>query len=206
MNDILTVPQEHGKDSLVEVTEDLQDGYPYPTRILRFYTDQSLASNSGRSWNVKKAIENYCKERGYRIMDESQHEIIAAYNAQDHSYQALYSARQVIQADARYDIALAEGKRMAADIQAVYGPAVAQLKELARVLKAKARAEFANVTEYVGGIQNLVASDLDLPPHLLPSDQESLHRPLYQPEFDHYARYKTNLDDLDIDSIMALLE
>jgi len=205
MNDSFTIPQEHGKDSLVEVTQDIQDGYPEPTRILRFYTDQSLASNSGRAWNVHTAIEKYCTDRGYRIMDETQHEVTAVYNPQSHSHQALTSLRQDIRADARYEAALAEGKQMAQEIQDTYGPAIAQLENAVRALKARASAEFGNVAEYVGGIQHLVIADLEFPPHLLPSDQEALHRPHFRPDFDYYARYKTDLDRLDLSSIMALL-
>ena len=205
MDNRLTVPQEHGKDSTVEITEDIQNGYPGPTRILRFYTDQSLASNSGRAWNVRKAIEDFCNKRGYRITDESQHEITAAYSAQAHSYRALDSLRKAIQADARYERALTDGKKAAQDVQGSYGPAIAQLNALILALKTRARSEFATVTKEIGWVQNSVIADLELPPHLLPADQEALHRPLYQPEFDHYARYQTDLDNLDLDSIMALL-
>ena len=206
MTNKMIVEQEHGKDSIVEIMETTREAYPQPVPILSFYTDQSLASNSGRAWNVRKAIKNYCLERGYRITGESPHEIIAQYDPRQHSYQALDSLRRAVQEDAVYKSAVIEGKQRAQEIQDVYGPAIAALKKIIHSLESQARNEFSRVANQVATIQELTIDQFTLPPHLLPNEQEMLHRPLFQPEFDHYAQYQIDIDDnIDPNSIMALL-
>ena len=201
----LTVPQEHGKDSVVDIREEMREAYPRPVPVLSFYTDQSLASNSGRAWNVRKAIKDYCLERGYRITNETQHEIIAQYDPRQHSYCALDSLRKGIQEDERYVRALTAGKREVAKIQDTYGPAITTLKAMIRTLETDARVKLGRVADEVAWVQNSVIADQTFPSHLLPSEQEMLHRPLFQPELDHYARYRL-LADLSASEILGMLE
>lgn len=201
----LTVPQEHGKDSVVDVREEMREAYPRPVPVLSFYTDQSLASNSGRAWNVRKAIKDYCLERGYRVTGESQHEIIAQYDPRQHSYCALDSLRKDIQKDERYVRALAHGKSEATRIQGIYGPAITTLKAMIRTLEADARAKLARAADDVAAVQNSIIANQTFPPHLLPSEQEMLHRPLFQPEIAHYARYQP-LANFSADEILDMLE
>ena len=205
MNNRMIVEQEHGKDSIVEITETMREAYPQPVPILSFYTDQSLASNSGRAWNVRKAVKGYCLERGYRITDETQHEIIAQYDPQQHSYRALDSLRNTIREDERYTRALTSGKDETARIQDIYGPAITTLKAMIRTLETDARAKLAQAADDVAAVQNSVIANQTFPPHLLPNEQEMLHRPLFQPELDHYARYQP-LVDLSANEILDMLE
>jgi len=203
MEHSITVKQEHGKDSIVEIREDIQDSYPTPIRILSFYTNQSLVSNSGRAWNVRKAIEEYCREHGYRPWEETQHEIKAVYNAQDHSHHALDSLRKNIRENPQYQSALKDGKFRASKVQDTYGPAIAQLNEMIHALKAQVREKMAEIAADVTDAQAQAITGVQRPPHLLDRDYELLFRPLFQPEFDHYARYP-KLEDMSAEQILDL--
>jgi len=200
----LIVPQEHGKDSIVEITEDVVDRYPSQIKILRFYTSQSLVSNSGRAWNVREAIKNYCREHGYRIEEETQHEIAAAYSSREHSYYAADKLRKAVQEDGRYQAAVADGKKMAREIQlSTYGPALSILKKAIAVLEKEAREELAQIAERVARTQEAVLAELDLPDYLLEPERSSLHRPMYHPELDHYTRHAVSEED--VDTVLAIL-
>lgn len=205
MSDQITVTQEHGQDSIVEVSEEMRDGYPSPVRLLHFYTSQSLTSQSGRAWNVYEAIKSYCRERGYSIIDSNQHSVTAQYDPRAHSQQAWYELREQIQSDPRYSVALTYAKEDAAKVQATFGPVISQVKNLLHALEHRTYAEYKEIQECLAQVQHEVLDDKELPTHLNNPDRESLERPLYQLAFDHYQRYGDGLPD-DLDSILGLLD
>lgn len=205
MFDTITVPQEHGKDSIVEVSEEVRDGWPDPVRLLHFYTSQSLTSQSGRAWNVNKAIENYCKERGYVIEQENQHSATARYDSRAHSQQAWHTLQQLIKNSRRYIEAKAIADEKAEGIQVSYGQACGMLKNLVRELERRAQTELDAIATGPADAQRAILSELDLPSHLSQHDLDSLERPLYRPTLDHYRNFAIGLPN-DLDTILALLD
>lgn len=205
MESQLTVTQEHGEDSVVEISEGTRDSHPAGTliRTLEFYTRQSLTTQSGRAWNVRHAIEEYCRERGYVICQTNEHTVSAYYSRSTHASHAVDSLRRAITDDPRYEAALSDAMQRQSAIRAKYQPAIAQLHNLIHAVEVRADAMLKEVTDELRDTQATVLSELELPDYLGRDDLESLARPLQRFSLDPYRRYSDGVPSLE--EIYALL-
>lgn len=204
-----TVQQEKGKDSTVEIYQVTIQDWPRDKQALVFVTDQSLQSNSERTWNVEKAIENYAHPKGYqrdKSFDEK-NKLTFIYSPEFHSGQIEFSIREQIKNDERYKSAASDAIQETNYINSKYGEAISQLKDILHQLEEKNRNELKQVAQDLIQTQVLIANEIDIPNELLEHHRKFIFDPSHpyiKLEMDHYRKY--NYDESKrLDWILELL-
>jgi len=207
--DTFTVKQERGHDSMVQVYQEIQPGWPIDKQILRFVSDQSLTSNSERAGTVEHAIEEYARQRGFDIGRPDKNEIVAVYNPSSHSSYCEYQIRQQITADVRYQVKVTEAEKRRDDFNREYGIAIVQLKNLVFALEKRNRKELDTIKQELITTQLKVLQDIEIPEVLNEQHRKFLFEPSHpiaQMQMDNYADYgqRGKLPD-DLNKILDLL-
>lgn len=213
-----TVSQERGQDSTIQVFEEVYKSYPRDTKALRFVSDQSLASQSDRAWNVEKAIKDYAHPKGYdtsRYAQKEKNEWTVFYNANFHSHMEEFRLRESIKADPNYKVKVADNLIAADKINREYGIAIRQLKNLVVALEKRNQEELDQLNEELIAVQKDILSKLEISNVLNEQDKKFLFEPNYpidQVKIDSYNNYGQGYVPqgnakfpTDLNSIMSLL-
>lgn len=214
-----TVSQERGQSSTVQVFEELYKNYPRDTKALRFVSDQSLASQSSRAWNVEKAIENYARPKGYDANDKSgkrKNEWLVFYDAYFHSHMEEFRLREAVKNSPAYKVKVADNTTAADTINREYGIAIRQLKNLVTALEKRNQEELDRLNQELIAVQKDVLNRLEISEFLNEQDKKFLFDPNYpidQVKIDSYNNYgqgyvpQSNAKfPTDLNSIMCLLD
>ena len=211
--DSFCVVQERGQNSTVEVFEEVYTDYPRDRKAMRFVSDQSLASNSERAWNVEKAIKEYAHPKGFdtsRYTERTKNEWIVYYDASFHSSMVEFQLREQIKTNERYQVQITQAKQLEATLNQEYGKYIRQLKNLICKLEKCNQQELENINQQTISVQLEILQGLDIPEFLDDQHKKRLFEPNYpidQVQFDHYSNYGQGYDKLpnDLDSILSLL-
>lgn len=209
--EVLTVKQDRGQDSTVQVFEEVRVSWPQDIKVLRFVSDQSLNVNSDRAWNVHKAIDNYAKPLGFDTnrVKPDKNELTASYNPTFHSHMAEFQLREQVKTDARYQAKRDANAEQQNIINRQYGIAIRQLKNLITELERRNHQELDALNQELIDTQIEILQGLDIPEVLTEQHKRFLLEPNYpidQVKMDAYAEYgQRGKLPTDLNSILSLL-
>lgn len=193
--DSFIVSQGKGQDSTIQVFEEVYKDWPRDKKALRFVSDQSLASQSDRAWNVEKAIKDYAHPKGYdttRYTLREKNEWVVYYDANFHSHMEEWKLREQVKASPSYKVRVADNLIAKDAINRKFGVPIAQLKNLIFLLEKKNREELDELNTALIDTQLEILAGLEIPETLNEEDKKSLfapHYPLEKMEMDHYTNY-----------------
>lgn len=207
----ITVAQERGKDSTVEVFEEVRDAFAGPQSFLCFFSDQALTTGSGRALEVNEAIEAYCVERGYRLGEQSKYQIEARYDVRQHSATETFKIETAIRKDPRYMAVVEQAQAAAAVLNSEYGDKILQLKNLVRTLEQKLNGELQKERDRLLALQVTIVQETELPQHVSIGDTKRLlepKHPLVRLQYDRSIRHAEHygLPPSDISEILEMVK
>ena len=194
------VPQDTGPDSTVTVSP--------MEETLWFVSDQNLLSQSARAWNVRNAILNYARVRGYRVYNRDfyQFEAIATYEPDLHSCVEIDKVRKQVKADPHYQKAAQLAEAQAQTINKEYGRATHLLKNLTKALENRQRLELKRIGVQLSVAQREVIDNLFIPPVVNERDRGWLDKPFVKLEVDSYGNCGVEFGELpDGETLLDLL-
>jgi len=204
----ITVEQNRGKDSTIEIRQETRNTFTGPTNYLIFHSDQALDTDSNRAWNVNDAIKKYCWQRGFQLprKPERKYQTAAHYDRAHHSMVLKFGIQQQIEDDDRYALASAQARKRAEELGEKYSLAIAQLKHAAFVLSQQLESELKLERKRLKKLESKIVNETKKPVAMLDADYERLLDP-FHPLTRIEVRSKTTRELPDsFDAVLALLK
>jgi len=199
--DQFVVEQEHGKDSTVWVYELSANTWAGPRDWLIYVSDQSLKSNSGRAWDVNRAIEKHAQPQGFESTSPQSvnedlswgdgvsfpdmvqsaakgnywnHIATFVYSPDAHSRITAIHIKDDIQNHPDYVAAFEKAEQQAQEIKDTTGRLIATINKMVQKLEKETDQELTRLNIELLKVQKQLVDKITFPDHLSKYDRDHL--------------------------------